>query len=92
MLFLCSFYMRFVYILYSLSRDRYYIGYTIDLVARLIKHNAKHKGFTNGVNDWKIVYSEQFQTKVEATQREKQIKNWKSRWLIEELIRKNPIG
>ncbi len=91
MLFLCS-YMHFVYILYSVSRKRYYIGYTTDLVARLIKHNAKHKGFTNGVNDWKIVYSEPFQTKGEATMREKQIKNWKSRPLIEELARKNPIG
>jgi putative endonuclease len=84
--------MYFVYILYSISREKYYIGYTSNLATRLIKHNAKHKGFTHGVNDWKIVYSEQFQTKTEATRREKQIKAWKNRQLIEDLIQKNSVG
>jgi len=29
----------FVYILFSESIDKYYIGYTLDVNARLIKHN-----------------------------------------------------
>ncbi len=59
---------------------------------RLIKHNSKHKGFTHGVKDWEIVYTEQFQKKREAMKREKQIKSWKNRQLIEALIRDSSAG
>jgi len=84
--------MYFVYILHSSSRLKYYIGYTADLANRLIKHNSKHKGFTNGVKDWQIVFTEKFQTKQEAISRERQIKSWKSRQLIEALIQKTSAG
>ena len=84
--------MYFLYILYSPSRLKYYIGYTSNLTDRLIKHNSKHKGFTDGVKDWQVVYTEQFQTKQGATSREKQIKSWKSRQLIESLIQKGSAG
>ena len=76
-----------VYILFSAKRDRYYIGYTSDdLVNRLKKHNSNHKGFTGKINDWEIVYVSYYNSKLEALQREKEIKNWKSRKLIEALI------
>jgi len=84
--------MYFVYILYSDSTDRFYVGYTAALESRLIKHNSKHKGFTNGVGDWRVVYSEQFETKQDAMRREKQIKLWKSRKLIEALVQKGSTG
>ena len=84
--------MYFLYILNSPSRKKYYIGYTSNPDARLIKHNSKHKGFTHGVKDWEIVYTEQFQTKQEAMKREKQIKSWKNRQLIEALIRDSSAG
>jgi len=68
--------------------DKYYIGSTCDsLDERLKKHNSNHKGFTGKFNDWIIVYSEQFANREEAYQRERQIKSWKSRKAIEELIR-----
>jgi putative endonuclease len=77
-----------VYILFSALRNRYYIGFTGDLLEnRLKKHNANHKGFTGSKPDWKIVYSESFETKALALNREKQIKSWKSRKMIEQLIR-----
>ena len=76
----------FVYILYSVSRDRYYIGYTASLQGRLEKHNQKHVGFTGRIKDWKLVWSEGFETKAEAMRREKQFKSWKSRTNIEALI------
>ncbi|CAM3994802.1 GIY-YIG nuclease family protein [Flavobacterium cucumis] len=41
-----------VYILHSLTKDKYYIGYTADLNARIIRHNQKSKGFTGSTNDW----------------------------------------
>ncbi|SOD20434.1 GIY-YIG nuclease family protein [Pedobacter xixiisoli] len=74
------------YILYSASRNKYYIGSTSDLVKRLAKHNTNHKGFTGKTGDRKIVYAETFELKEQASKREKQIKSWKSRTAIEKLI------
>ena len=82
------FLMYTVYILYSMSLDRYYIGYTGELIAsRLRKHLSNHKGFTGKQTDWLLVYSEEFGNKTAAMQRERQIKSWKSRAAIEKLIR-----
>ena len=80
--------MYFTYILYSDLADPFYVGYTATLETRLLKHNSKHKGFTSAVSDWRIVYSEQFETKAEAMSREKEMKSWKSRKLIEKLVQK----
>ncbi len=77
----------YTYILYSKDLDKYYIGYTSTSVEeRLKKHNTSHKGFTGRSNDWKVVYSERFETKREAYARERQIKSKKSRTYIEQLI------
>jgi putative endonuclease len=76
-----------VYILYSAILDRYYVGFTSQSVHdRLQKHLVSHSGFTAKVKDWEIVFSESHQTKQDAIQREKEIKSWKSRRKIEELI------
>ena len=77
-----------VYILFSETKNKYYIGFTADLTERLLRHNQKSKGFTGNVNDWKIVYTEFYETKEQALKREKQLKSWKSRIKIEQLIRK----
>ncbi len=78
-----------VYILHSLTKDKFYIGYTIDLSARIIRHNQKSKGLNGSNNDWILVYQEEFKFKSEAIQREKQIKSWKSKIKIKELIQQN---
>ncbi len=75
-----------VYILFSNLKNRYYIGFTSNLEERVIRHNQKSKGFTGSVNDWEVVYTEGFLVKDEAHQRELQIKSWKSRVKIKELI------
>lgn len=76
-----------VSILYSKTLDKFYIGYTGDsLDERLRKHNSQHKGFTCGLADWILCYTETFELKTEAIKRERKIKNWKSRKLIEKLI------
>ncbi len=75
------------YILYSKQADKYYIGYTgDDMNERLRKHNTNHKGFTGKYADWDIVYFEIFEEKLLAMNREKEIKGWKSRKMIEKLI------
>ena len=76
-----------LYILYSATKEGYYIGHTGDnLNERLRKHNSHHKGFTGKFNDWKIAYNEVFETKEQAYAREREIKAWKSKKRITELI------
>ena len=76
-----------VYIIYSASLNRYYVGYTGSLITeRLAKHNFNHKGFTGKTPDWEIRYVEEFGSKHEAMAREREIKAWKSRKKIEQLI------
>ncbi|APD05936.1 hypothetical protein UJ101_00389 [Flavobacteriaceae bacterium UJ101] len=76
----------YVYILYSKTLDRYYIGQTQNLEERIKRHNSKHKGFTGKTNDWVILYREVFANQREAIKREKEIKNKKSRKYIEYLL------
>ena len=76
----------FVYILYSEKLNRYYIGATGDLALRMESHLWIHKGFTSKAKDWELKYSEAFVHKSEAFARERQIKKWKSRLMIEKLI------
>jgi putative endonuclease len=78
----------YVYILYSSFKDKFYIGFTSNLEERLIRHNQKSKGFTGNTNDWILVYTEAYDLKSEALAKEKQIKSWKSRVKIKELINK----
>ena len=78
------------YILYSSSLDQYYIGHTGEgLHERLRKHLPNHKGFTAKLKDWIIVYSELFEKKSVAYQRELQIKSWKSKIGIKKVIATN---
>ena len=77
----------YVYIIYSQSRDRYYIGYSHDLSLRLIHHNDGWTKSTKSGIPWKLVHSEKYKSRAEALNREKEIKRMKSRTYIEELIR-----
>ncbi|MBL7898405.1 MAG: GIY-YIG nuclease family protein [Crocinitomicaceae bacterium] len=79
--------MYITYILYSKSKNKYYIGSTGDeLQERMRRHNTKHHGFTGGVGDWELVYEECFDSVQESRGREQQIKKWKSRKMIEKLV------
>ena len=63
------------YILYSQTKDKFYVGHTCDAIEeRIRKHNSNHKGFTGGIGDWLLVYSETFNTKSEAYKRELEVK------------------
>ena len=78
--------MFYTYILYSEVLSKYYIGSSNNLEDRLKKHLSNHDGFTAKAKDWKIVYSQQFDTKAEAVTREKEMKAWKSAKRIARLI------
>jgi len=76
----------FVYIIYSLSKDRYYVGQTQDLEKRLADHHSSRSKFTKQTKDWVLVYFEEFVTRSEAVKRELEIKSKKGRKYIEYLI------
>ncbi len=78
----------FTYILYSDSKDRYYIGSTEDVDLRLIRHNAGATPSTKPGRPWRIVYTEEHSSKTNALVRENYIKSMKSRKYIETLIGK----
>ena len=75
-----------VYILYSDVLGQYYIGHTADIEDRLCRHINSGSKATKKANDWRIVYTEGFQSKSEAVKREFEIKRKKSRKYVEWLI------
>ena len=78
---------HFVYILFSQSRDRYYIGSCADVEQRLTRHNAGATISTKSGRPWKVVYTETHPIKTEALKRENYLKRLKSRVYLETLIR-----
>ena len=75
----------FVYILYSKRLNKYYIGSTYDVGWRLERHNARWGKYTKTGIPWEIVFAEEYLSKTEALNREKEIKKKKSRKYIEEI-------
>ena len=84
---LCGFYMFYIYIIYSVSLDKYYIGYTQDVVMRINQHNEGISTFTSKAKDWVLMYTESYSTRNEASIRERNIKKKKSRAYLEWLIK-----
>ena len=80
--------MHHLYILYSKSTTKYYIGETHNIEERILKHNQhSYSGsYTKIANDWEIVLLFNSSNKEEATFLEKFIKKMKSRIFIEKII------
>ncbi len=78
--------MFYIYILYSKTADKYYVGQTDNIENRLESHQTGISKYTSFVHDWKLAYSESFETRNEAIRRENEIKKKKSRKYIQWLI------
>ena len=76
----------FVYILYSSSRNSYYIGHTENIHHRLEYHNNGYNKSTKSGIPWILVHEEKFNTRSDAMKREMEIKSKKSKKYIEWLI------
>jgi putative endonuclease len=77
----------YVYVLFSPTYDRIYIGFSNDVEARFKSHNElATKGWTKRFRPWVLVYQEAFASKREALTREKQLKSAKGREFIRKLI------
>jgi predicted GIY-YIG superfamily endonuclease len=77
----------FLYILYSKTGDRYYTGSSDDPGRRLANHNTTEKGFTSRYRPWRIVFTKEYTDKKSAQAAERKVKSWKSKKMIEKLLR-----
>ena len=86
--------MYYIYILYALTANKYYVGYSNDPWRRLHEHNTKpFNTFTSKYRPWilKAVF-ECSTIEADAIRIEKFIKQQKSRKLLEKLIGGEPIA
>ena len=66
----------YVYIL-RCADESYYTGHTEDLEFRLAEHESGHiPGYTHRRRPVKLVFAEEFSTRIEALESERQIKGW----------------
>ena len=67
--------MHYVYVLYSLSHDRTYVGMAMDCERRLHEHNSGRTRSTKAFAPWVIVHLEEYNTRAKAHDREKYLKS-----------------
>lgn len=81
--------MFYTYILHNSEIDRFYIGSTSNIEARIEDHNIKNhktKYTRKQAGEWKLVYKEEFINKTDSIKREREIKRWKSKKMILKLL------
>ena len=78
--------MFYTYILYSLKFNRTYVGQTNNLSNRLEYHNSGKVKSTKAYKPWKLIYSENFDSRAESMKREKWLKSPNGRKFIHNLL------
>jgi putative endonuclease len=78
--------MYFVYIIKSQKDQKYYIGSTSNVEARIAYHNSGRQRSTKNRIPFILVYTEQFASRIEAEARERQIKSYKGGLAFKRLI------
>ncbi|MFC3881230.1 GIY-YIG nuclease family protein [Algoriphagus namhaensis] len=84
----------FVYVIYSPSRDKYYVGQTSDLDKRLEEHNSHFysESYTSMSDDWILTKSLPCQDRALALKIEKHIKKNRSRKYVDDFVQYPSIG
>jgi putative endonuclease len=78
--------MFYVYILKSLKNGRLYTGSTNNIERRLHEHNIGQTKYTSKTGPFELVYKEVYNTKLEATRRERFLKTGKGRELLKQIL------
>ena len=79
--------MYYVYIIYSVDFDRYYVGLSSNVSKRLEALNLGAVKSSKAFRPWEVIHTEMFETRIEARKREKYFKSAAGRrW------RKNNLG
>ena len=74
--------MFYTYILHSEKDKKRYIGFTANLKRRMVEHNSGIVKSTKNRRPLKLIYCEEFESKDEAMNREKEIKTKKEKFRI----------
>ena len=74
-----------VYIVFSEKFNKHYTGFSSDVSLRLKSHNEFGKEWTCKYRPWKLIYVNEFETKVEAMEYEKWLKTGIGRYFIKAL-------
>jgi putative endonuclease len=84
---------HFLYILYSKTSIKYYVGETHNIQERISKHNQHtySNSFSKIANDWELVLSYECDDRDNALYLERFIKKMKSKVFIEKIISKPEI-
>ena len=69
--------MYYVYAISSLERNYIYVGLTDNLERRFFEHNNGKNKTTKPYLPFKIIYTQEFETRLEARQNEKYFKRYK---------------
>ena len=79
--------MYYVYILYSESIDRFYVGQTMNTEQRILEHNtgSYENSYTNQATDWEVFHSITCENRSLALKIEQHLKRMKSRTYFENL-------
>lgn len=64
-----------VYVLLSVSAKKSYVGLTNNLEKRLKEHNSGSSTFTKMYKPWKLIYTEEYENREDASKREKYLKS-----------------
>jgi putative endonuclease len=81
-----------IYVLYSPSHNKIYIGFTSNIEQRMLSHNQlATKGYTVKFRPWTLIHTEVFETKSEAMRSEKELKSANGRQFIWNLIENKSI-
>ena len=67
--------MYFTYELYSISHDKYYVGSTNDVYARLERHNKGYENYSSKFAPWELLWFTQKENRSEAVILELKLKN-----------------
>ena len=77
--------MYFVYVIKSDNRNYIYVGLTNNLERRLAEHNGGLNKTTKPYRPLRLIYSEKFETRIEAREKEKFFKGGSGKEFLKNL-------
>ena len=78
--------MYYVYAIKSLNRNYLYVGISRDVERRLKEHNRGYNRTTKPYKPFILLYSEQFETRKQAREREKYLKSGAGKEYLKSLM------
>jgi putative endonuclease len=78
--------MVYIYVLFSHSAQKYYVGMTKNIQQRFKEHNAGKSTFTSAYKPWILIYSEFAESYATARIREKYLKSAAGKKFIQKAI------